>query len=278
MRMLLCTIGSKQREKTLRFGIAVAKALSADVTLLGVTKQASKAEELGQTLAAAAHELVQAGLPAQVRVEVGNAEQIVRREIAQTTYDLVSLGALASKRSRKGFLTPVALHIIEEARTSVLVIKGEREALSRVLICASGSEIGHLAVWAGAALACGAGAQATLLHVVDAMPAMYAGLEQMEETLAEFLQVDTEASRELKWAAQVVKAECEISEVKLRRGIVVDEILRESQVGDHDVIVLGSSQAAPGLVRALMGDVTRDIVDRAQRPVLVVRPITGDVA
>jgi nucleotide-binding universal stress UspA family protein len=277
MRMLLCSIGSKQRERTLRFGIAVARALSADVMLLGITQQASKAEGLRQTLAMAAQELAEAGLPSQVRVEVGNAEQVVGREMARTTYDLLALGALASKRSRKRFLAPVVSHIIEQARTSVLVIKGERESLSRVLICASGSEIGHLAVWAGAALACGAGARATLLHVVDAMPAMYVGLEQMEETLAEFLQVDTGASRELKWAAQVVKAECEISEVKLRRGIVVDEILRESQMGDHDVVVLGSSQAAPGLVRALMGDVTQDIVDRAQRPVLVVRPMTVDI-
>ena len=130
-----------------------------------------------------------------------------------------------------------------------------------------------MAVCAGASLACGAGATATVLHVVDAMPAMYAGLEQMEETLAELLQSDTQKARELKWAAQVVKAGCEISELKLRRGIVVDEILREGQVGDYDLIVLGSSRAAGGLVRVLMGDLTREIVSRAQRPVLVVRPV-----
>jgi nucleotide-binding universal stress UspA family protein len=142
-----------------------------------------------------------------------------------------------------------------------------------VLICASGAEHGHLAVWAGASLACGAEARATVLHVLDAMPAMYTGLEQMEETLAEFLQSDTDKARELKWAAQVVRAECEISEVKLRRGIVADEILREGQVGDYDVIVLGSPRQSGGLVRILMGDVAREVITRAQRPVLVVRPM-----
>jgi nucleotide-binding universal stress UspA family protein len=209
----------------------------------------------------------------EVRVEAGNAEEIVTRQLKAWTYDLVALGALGKKRSRRGLANSVAMRIIEEAQTSVLVVKGERPGLSRVLICASGAELGHLSVWAGAALACGAQAQATVLHVVDAPPTMYAGLEQMEETLAELLQSETEMARELKWAAQVIKAECDISELKLRRGIVPDEILREGQVGDYDVIVLGSSQAAGGLVRALMGDVTREIVTRAERPVLVVRPM-----
>jgi len=54
---------------------------------------------------------------------------------------------------------------------------------------------------------------------------------------------------------------------------VADEILREGEVGDPDLIVLGSSQSAGGLIRVLMGDVTRDVMSRAQRPVLVVRPL-----
>jgi nucleotide-binding universal stress UspA family protein len=101
---------------------------------------------------------------------------------------------------------------------------------------------------------------------------MYAGLEQMEETLAELLQSDSDISRELKLASEVVGRECSISELKLRRGIVVDEVLREGHEGDYDIIVLGSSRAAGGLVRALMGDLARELVQRAQRSLLVVRP------
>jgi nucleotide-binding universal stress UspA family protein len=154
----------------------------------------------------------------------------------------------------------------------VLVIKGDRPAISRVLICFSGTEHGRLSVWTGAAVACNAGAEATILHVIDAMPAMYTGLERMEETLTEFLQSDTEVANELRWAAQVVKAECESAELKIRRGICADEVLREAELGDYDLIVMGSSRSHGSLVRVLMGDLTRDVITRAQRPVLVVRP------
>jgi nucleotide-binding universal stress UspA family protein len=272
MKMLLCSIGSQRRMTTLRFGVAVAQALAADVTLLGVVSDKQQMNNLEQAMREIAGGLTAAGLSARVCVEAGDAEKLVMAEMEETMYDLVAIGALAGKRSRRYFYDTVAMRIIEMARNSVLIIKGKRPTLSRVLIGASGAEYGHLSIWAGAAVACGAGAQATVLHVADVLPSMYTGLEQMEETLAEILATDTDVARELKWAAQVVKAECEASELKLRRGIVADEILRESEIGDYDLIVLGSSHSAGGLVRALMGDVTRDIVHRAQIPVLVVRP------
>ena len=276
MKMLLCTIGSKQRTSTLHIGAEVARALKADITLLGVVGKKREVEELERLLEQVRCDMAELGLPVSVRVERGEAEGIIMAELERTTYDLVSLGALGSRRSRRAFHESVGMRIVERAQSSVLLIKGDRPSISRVLICASGTDHGRMSVWAGAALACGASAEATLLHVVDAMPAMYTGLEQMEETLAELLQSDTDKSRELKWAAQVIKAECEISELKLRRGIVADEVLREAKVGDYDLIVLGSSMYSGGLVRALMGDVTREIVSRAQRPILVVRPMEKD--
>jgi len=272
MQMLICTIGSKRHKSTLAFAQAVAKAIASKVTLLGVVQRKRKAEEIEQVLEQAKTVLEEAGLETQVCVERGDPEDIVVGALEAGTYDLVALGAVGKKRSHHRLMSSVAMRVVEKATSSVLVIKGARPSLSRVLICASGTGSGHLPVWAGAALACGASAQATVLHVVDAMPSMYAGLEQMEETLAELLQSDTERSRELKWAAQVVKAECDISELKLRRGIAAEEILREARVGDHDLIVLGSSRAAGGIVRVLMGDLTREVVARSECPVLVVRP------
>jgi nucleotide-binding universal stress UspA family protein len=273
MRLLLCTIGSRTREQTLRFGIAVARALAGHVTLLGVAGEAGEVEDLGAFLDEAAAELVAGGMSVDVLVEHGDAEALVMAEVERDAYDLVALGALGTQRSRRLFFDTVAMRIIDRAEMSVLVIKGECESIRKVLICASGTEMGRLSIWAGAAVACGAGAEATVLHIVDPLPSMYAGLEQMEESLAELLQSDTQAAAELRWAAQVVKAECDVSEVKLRRGIVPDEIFREVDAVDYDLVVIGSSEGVGGLRRALMGNVAREIVSVVQCPVLVVRPM-----
>jgi nucleotide-binding universal stress UspA family protein len=270
--MLVCSIGSKRRASTLRFATEVALALRADTTFLGVVSKKDVVEELARALEGAARILIDAGLPVQVRVEVGNAEKIVLAEMREQAYGLVVVGALGGKRSLQGFMNLVGMRIVRQAQSSVLVVKGDRPSLSSVLICVSGAEQGRGAVRLGALVACGAGAQVTLLHVVDPMPSMYVGLEQMEETLAELLQSDTELARELKRATQIVREQCSQPELKLRRGMAADEILLEAQEGQHDLIVLGSSLSASGLVRALMGDLTREVVAHAQRPVLVVAP------
>jgi nucleotide-binding universal stress UspA family protein len=276
MKMLVCTLGSKQWKRTLQYAGAVAAALGADTTLLGVAPKASKIQDLEKVLQSAAGELVAQGLPVRVVVEAGRAEDIVMAEMAANPYDLVAVGALGEKRSRRAFFHSVGMRIVERAESSVLLIKGDHRDLSRLLICASGAQVGQVAIEAGASLSCGAGAQATVLHVVDAMPAMYTGLEQMEETFSELLQSESVSARQLKWAAQVVDKECVVSDLKLRRGIVADEILREGQEGHYDLIVLGSSRSANGIVRILLGDLTREILNRARRPVLVVCPSNGD--
>ncbi len=50
MRMLICTIGSKRRKCTLRFATEVARALTGQVTLLGVVSREKDRDTLRATL------------------------------------------------------------------------------------------------------------------------------------------------------------------------------------------------------------------------------------
>ena len=59
--------------------------------------------------------------------------------------------------------------------------------------------------------------------------------------------------------------------MQVRHGLIVEEILRELKEGDHDLVVLGAFPTPPSWRRYLLDDVTREIVHRADRPVLVVR-------
>jgi nucleotide-binding universal stress UspA family protein len=61
------------------------------------------------------------------------------------------------------------------------------------------------------------------------------------------------------------------AEVHLRHGIVIDQIFEEVREGNYDLIVTGTSQARGLLRHYIMGDLTRDILNRANVPVLVAR-------
>ncbi|MBD3314952.1 MAG: hypothetical protein GF344_04140 [Chitinivibrionales bacterium] len=53
------------------------------------------------------------------------------------------------------------------------------------------------------------------------------------------------------------------------KGLVADEILEHAERRDAELIVVGHRHRS-GLVAALMGDPTRDVLGKAKRPVLVV--------
>ena len=89
MKMLVCSIGSQKRASTVRFAADVARALGADTTFLGVVPERNGVPDLRQILDHAAESLSAAGLPAEVIVEAGRAEDIVLDRMRKGGYDLV---------------------------------------------------------------------------------------------------------------------------------------------------------------------------------------------
>jgi len=61
------------------------------------------------------------------------------------------------------------------------------------------------------------------------------------------------------------------AEVRLRHGLVISEVFKEIRRGDYDLVVTGSSPEGGNLRSYIMGNITREIVNRAECPVLVVR-------
>jgi nucleotide-binding universal stress UspA family protein len=122
----------------------------------------------------------------------------------------------------------------------------------------------------GGRLAQAAQADVTLLHIASPVPSMYTGLDGIEETLAELLQTDTPLARHLRWCAKKLASYGITADIKLRHGVVASEILREAQIGDYDMIVIGSRTLASRLGELVLDNVARQILKQTECPVLVV--------
>jgi nucleotide-binding universal stress UspA family protein len=155
--------------------------------------------------------------------------------------------------------------------TSVLVVKGELPLLKRILICTGGQKLNQAVIERGAQLAQAAQAAVQLLYVTSPVPGMYSGLGNMDETLSELLQTNTPIAQHLRWAAHYLSQLGVSGEIKVRHGVVSEEIVREAQEGQYDLIVLGSRTEMSLLNELLMEKVTPHIVEYAPSSVLVVR-------
>jgi len=275
MHMLVCSIGSQRCWNTLHFGAEIAAALEAFTVFMGIVETDHQERRVRSALAEIEQSMTGHGLPFKVRLLKDiDAESAVLQAAENTHYDLIAVGALGKQRSWRALLASVAVRLLGQVQCSVLMIQGQPNSLKRVLICTAAHPKSRFSVQLGTAIACAAGAQTTLLHVLNAVPSMYTGLDRMDEDLADFLQSETQEAREIRWAATALESECGQVEIKQRHGAVVSEILAESAEGCYDLIVVGSPERSDPLARYLMDDVSRQVMTQADCPVLVAHPRT----
>ena len=153
----------------------------------------------------------------------------------------------------------------------MLVAIGECKQLKRFLVCTGGKEFIERAIEFTGKLAAAIGASVTLLHVMAEPPAIYADLVRLEEDVDQLLESKSELGTNLRQQKRELERLGVSAEVRLRHGIVIDEVFEEAGEGDYDLIVTGTSQARGLFRHYIMGDLTRSILNRANCPVLVAR-------
>ncbi len=269
MKMLICVSSLPYAEATLLFGGLIAEIENADVTLMTVAHNVAERPLADEMLFQAQSLLT---IP-NVKIEVclGSAAAGILNQAEQGNYDLIVIGAHILSGFFDRFVTSIMKEVAMKATTNVLVVKEKRSNLNRILICTAAHEPDHALVYEGARLAKRTGAEVVILFVTEPLPRMYTGLETMEETLVELLQTNTTQARELKWSAQYFVDAGVKAKIKLRRGIVTDEIHHEINAGDYDLVVIGAQAKNYFWNELLVGNITGDIVELSKSSVLVVR-------
>jgi nucleotide-binding universal stress UspA family protein len=270
MKILICSDGSEQADRAIRLGATVAAACKADVTLLGIIEVQGHADVLLDSLKRGQAHLQDKGISAELVTKVGNPiEEIVRRT-AEATFDLVVIGAVRKEPRGLFWLSSKAYKIVKEVEPPVLIVQDKVGNLKRILICSGGKSFIDPAVRFTGAIAQGAGAVITLLHVLPEPPAIYAHLPRMQESADWLVNSNSELGVNLRREKETLEKMSVAAELKLRRGAVLDQILKEIDDGNYDLVVTGSALSR-GLRTYVLGDVSREVVNRASCPILVVR-------
>jgi nucleotide-binding universal stress UspA family protein len=270
MNMLICSDGSDQADRAVRLGTAIAAACQAEVTLLGIIEVQGQSDPILDSLKRGQALLQDKGVRAELTTKVGNPiEEIVKRT-QESRFDLVVIGAVRKEPRGLFWLSSKAYKIVKEVEPPVLIVSGRATNLKRILICSGGRSYIDPAVQLTGRIAHGLGGTVTLLHVLPELPAIYARLARMHEDTEWLLRSTSELGVNLRREKETLESMQVNTEVKVRRGLVLDQILDEINEGGYDLVVTGSALSR-GLRTYVLGDVSREIVNRASCPILVVR-------
>jgi len=164
----------------------------------------------------------------------------------------------------------VVERVVRDAPCPVLVGRQTSHTLRRILVCTAGGEQGLRDVRFGAKVAASAGAEVTVLHVMSQVALRPdADVAALGATADELVARGTPEGRHLAAARDLLAAAGVPGALKLRHGLVLDEIDAEVRQGGYDLVVVGASLAR-GFRRLLLDDVTSEVMNALDTAVLVV--------
>jgi nucleotide-binding universal stress UspA family protein len=271
MKILICSDGMPASENAIELAALLAKPLKAKITLLGIAEKASDEGPLRDALEKQAQSLRAQNAQPEIIVRAGEPVRQILDQTSKATYELVLVGARWTGATGHYWRSERTYEVIKAVRPPVLVAISERKQLKRFLVCTGGKEFIEQAVQFTGEIAAALGASVTLLHVMAEPPAIYVNLVQLEENVDQLLESKSELGINLLRQKRELERLAVPAEVRLRHGIVIDQVFEEVRARDYDLIVTGTSQARGLLGHYIMGDLTRSILNLANVPVLVAR-------
>ena len=271
MKILICSDGMPAAESAIQLGGLLAGPLQAETTILGIAEKSGDERPLREALEKQAQSLRAQKFGLEISMHAGEPVRQILDQTSKTSYDLVVIGARWTGATGYYWRSEKTYEVIKAIQPPVLVAIGECKQLKRFLVCTGGREFIEQAIQLTGKLAAALGASVTLLNVMAEPPAIYADLVQLEEDVSRLLESKSELGTNLQRQKRELERLGVSAEVRLRHGIVIDQVFEEARDGDYDLIVTGTSQARGLLRHYIMGDLTRSILNHADCPVLVAR-------
>src|SRR5436190_787782 len=271
MRILICSDGTDPADKPVLLAGLVAGPTKAETTLLGIAETPTDETPLREALESEAEKLRQFHVSPEIVVRSGEPIREILEQTKSRRYDMTIIGARRKTSSGPYWRSSKTYEVIKAIPTPVLLATGICETSKSFIVCTGGKKYIDAAVELTGKVAAAVGASVTLLHVMAEPPAIFADLMQLEEDVERLLRSGSELGRNLLAQKQSLEKLGIVVDVRVRHGFVVDEIFADVSERGHDLIVTGSSPTRGPLGHYIMGDVTREIVNRANVPVLVAR-------
>ncbi len=264
MDILICTDGSDSAIQSAGLVSKFGFPSSARVVVLGVSESDTDLEKLSASMDAIEKNL---GTAYRVdrKVRYGNPSEEILAEAMEGTFDLVVVGGGGKQidmlHPKVGTTT---VKLARTLHTHFLVARNIPEKFEKVLFC-TGADIPESdTMRLGGAWISRTPAEIGLLHVI---PVSGAGVAAGDEDQAMHEQLMARSTQQLRNAG--VRNEI-ISLV--RRGLIVDEVLRELTDGGYGLLVVGSHYQ-PGLdpwQGTLLDDITDQLLNRSTCSVLII--------
>lgn len=267
-RLTVYLDGSSAARRAVLYIAALARLPHVQIGLL-VDKQH---EAQAEALFAAAERLLEPANPVQRSIRGSTPERAIALEARACPVDLMVFGPLSNQGWKRWLGQSAISSLARRLSCSMLLMRGRPNELRRALVCAAGGDPVIRDATMTAKLLGPLHAQTTILHIVSQMPLMFEPAQNDPEVMsAQLLNQHSSVRRNLEQAQQILVSAGVETKIRIRVGMVLEEIKAELRSGGYDMLVLGAHHSATPLDRVLLEDMSGQLLLDSPVPVLLVR-------
>jgi nucleotide-binding universal stress UspA family protein len=266
MLKLLLYIDAKHGDRVVDFIAPIAREEQVQLSLL----TAGPSPDEGAARARRADERIGVAGTRYIHIP-GAGDDALLAEARAGDYDLAVFGPLDERWSR--WLPMSRKPLSAQLAISSLLVRGAAESIERVLLCTGGDKTVIEDARLAARLARRVGASATILHVLSQVPLLFGARAARDRVTEAFAATGSPELANMEAALEVLRAGGVAGEIKVRIGLVIEQIVAEVVQGSYDLLVVGAHRSQSVVERLLLEDVTRDLLGQSPIPILVVKAI-----
>ncbi len=270
MEILLCTDGSESSLLSAELISKLKFPATTTIVALGVSEKNADVQEINHSMDLL--EKIIGGRYSIVRkIRAGNPFEEILTEAIDHTYDLVAVGGGGQLGMLHPTLGSTASKLVRKLRTHFLIARAIPQNIRNILVCAGAEAAPSETMSLGGAWIAKTEAQIVLLHVVRTpTPQKGIGIDIQGITSSEKARED----RLLERASQQLREAGVTTQIlsRIRRGVVVDEVLDELSEGRFELMVIGAHYQ-PGQDQwqvALFDDIADQLLNRSTCSVLII--------
>ncbi len=268
-KILLVTNGCSESWATIRYATEMAKIMNTPLSFLGVVEKFDIEHPVEEMFSRAVTLFQEKKLSYDLQLVNGDTEEILgKMDWDESTYLFV--GPLGRSQFRQWLVGYSFRKILEKVPSPIFYVREARLPIKKILMCFGGLDYTSNAEKIALEIGKRAGAEVKFLHVVPPIESEHLPTQEAETPPEK--RMDEKPAKTLEEAQKHADDKGIESNIVVRQGNIVQQIVAELETQSYDLVCMGSSFSHPNkLRRHYAPNVTAEVAEAVNCPVLSAR-------
>jgi nucleotide-binding universal stress UspA family protein len=269
--LMVFTNGYEGTWASIEYGAWMARNMQARLTLAGVIERNDRDHPVEEMFGRAVSLFQESNIDYSLELENGNVEETIVTMAQAYAGQMLIFGPFGRPQIRRVVVGNSFRHIMAFVKSPILYVPVVRLPLKRILVCVGGLGYTVTAEHLGLKVAQMNAASVILLAVVPPINLDYPEARKLRDNWRNLEDTDTLTGRSLREGLDNAHKVGVDAKIKVRHGNIVEQILAESKEQAYDLICMGSQFSAHGLRQMYSPNITADVAETGQCPILTAR-------